>query len=501
MILSKILEGVVVRKMFQTMYGQMVVTHDAEVRRIQYDSRKVERGDMFVAISGTRENGARYISEAVEHGAKAVVLDDDGAMPDSFFMHAGAVKIVVPDTRIALARMSSNYYGHPSDKLVMVGVTGTNGKTTTTHILKSILESNGSSSGLIGTIEYRIGENIIPATHTTPESLELNELLARMAESGCASAVMEVSSHALIQHRVDGLSFSAAVFTNLTQDHLDYHGTMEQYFDAKKILFEHLPPEACAVINIDDEWGKRLMSLPGRKISYGVSAAADVQAKNMSLSMQGTHCTIVHANEETAIDSSLIGRFNVSNILAAFATGIALGIPKPALRQAIRETKSVRGRFEPVVSPRGWTAIVDYAHTPDALEKALAAVRDVFHSTGGGRIITVFGCGGNRDRSKRPKMAGIATGYSDVTIVTSDNPRTEEPERIIDEIMTGAKPDARVVREADRGKAITMALELAGSGDVILIAGKGHEDYQVIGDRKLHFSDREAVDNFLRSHA
>ena len=242
-------------------------------------------------------------------------------------------------------------------------------------------------------------------------------------------------------------------------------------------------------------------SVPGRKISYGIAATADVQPRNVSLSMQGTHCTIVHGREETAVESSLIGRFNVSNILAAFAAGIALGIPKPALRQALQKTKSVRGRFEPVVSPRGWTAIVDYAHTPDALEKALAAVRDVFHSTDGGRIITVFGCGGNRDRSKRPQMARIATGNSDITIVTSDTPRREEPDRIIDEVMAGAKANASVYRESDRGKAITMALELAVSGDVILIAGKGHEEYQVVGDRKLHFSDRETVENFLRSHA
>lgn len=502
MTLTKLLEGVTVTKLFQTLYGQMVVTHDIEVHGIQYDSRKIERGDVFVALRGTEQDGHRFIAGAVERGAKVAVLEDDGAMPDSYFMHAGVVKVIVTDSRIALAKMSAAYYGNPSVRLRLVGVTGTNGKTTTTYLIKSILESHGSKTGLIGTIEYALGDRVIPATHTTPESLELNGLLARMVDEGCSAAVMEVSSHALQQHRVNGLMWRGAVFTNLTQDHLDYHGTMQAYFDAKKKLFENLQRDSWAVVNIDDEWGKKILdSTLGRKLTYGIAGAADVRAKEISLSMKGTTFTIVHAGEETTIDSPLVGGFNVSNILAAFGTGIALGVPKPTMQRAIRSMKPVRGRFEAVASPRGWTAVVDYAHTPDALEKTLTAVRSVFASGGGGRIITVFGCGGNRDRTKRPKMARVATGLSDITVITSDNPRHEDPERIIDEIMTGVRTGAEVYRESDRRVAIAKALRLAGRGDVVLIAGKGHETYQVIGDQKLHFSDREVVDAFVRSQA
>jgi UDP-N-acetylmuramoyl-L-alanyl-D-glutamate--2,6-diaminopimelate ligase len=276
---------------------------------------------------------------------------------------------------------------------------------------------------------------------------------------------------------------------------------MERYFDAKKILFENLDPGAWAIINLDDEWGARMLAAArGKTLTYGIQSPADLRATKISLSMRGTSFTIVHSGEETAIETPLVGRFNVSNILAAFGTGIALGIPKPAMQQAIRSMNPVRGRFEAIASPRGWTAVIDYAHTPDALEKTLAAVRDVVGS-GGGRVVTVFGCGGNRDRTKRPKMAHVATGLSDITVVTSDNPRQEDPERIIDEIMTGVRPGSNAYKETDRKEAIRMALRLAGKGDVVLIAGKGHEDYQVIGDRKIHFSDREVVDAFVRSQA
>lgn len=502
MILSKVLDGVTVTKMFQTMYGRMVVTHEVEVHRIQYDSRKIVRGDLFVAIHGADSDGHRFINDAISKGAKVVVVDDDTVMSDSFFMHAGVAKVVVPNTRIALAQLSNNYFDHPSQKLTMIGVTGTNGKTTTTHLLKSMMDLHGNRTGLIGTIEYRIGEETVPATHTTPESLELNELLARMVDRNCSAGVIEVSSHALHQHRVEGICFTAAVFTNLTQDHLDYHGTMEEYFNAKKILFNSLPNDSWAVVNMDDEWGKRLLnSTSARTISYGMNSHADVQARDLSLTMTGTRFTIVHGGVKTSIDSSLIGRFNVSNILAAFSTGIALGIPKSTLQDAIRNATIVRGRFEQIVSPKGWTAVIDYAHSPDALEKALKAVHDVFEGSRQGRIITVFGCGGNRDRTKRPKMARVATTLSHITIITSDNPRQENADAIIDEVMTGIEPGSMVQREGDRKKAVEMALDLAKSGDVVFIAGKGHEDYQVIGDRKIHFSDREVVEEYLAAHA
>lgn len=500
MMLAKLLEGVTVSKMFNSLFGQMVVTQDIDVRRIQYDSRRVQPGDLFVAIRGTASDGHRFIAQAVANGARVVVMEDDAALPDFYFMHAGAVKVVVPNSRIALARISARYFDNPSEKLTMIGVTGTNGKTTTTHLVQSILETSGRKCGLIGTIAYTIGSDMIPATHTTPESLELNELLSRMVSEGCVSAVMEVSSHALDQHRVDGIRFGAAVFTNLTQDHLDYHGTMESYFSAKKILFSGLGRDASAIVNIDDEWGgQMLQATAARTLSYGTGRGADVRATDIAYSMQGTKFTVVHAGEETPVETSLIGRFNVSNILAAFGTGIALDIPKPLLQRAIRSTRPVPGRFEQIDSPLGWVAVIDYAHTPDALEKALKAIHAVFGTEGRRKIITVFGCGGNRDKTKRPRMAAIATELSDLTVVTSDNPRHEDPEKIIDDVMAGVKAGAAVIRQADRRSAIAEALKHASAGDVVLIAGKGHEDYQVIGDRKIHFSDREVVQEFLTS--
>lgn len=502
MMLSEILNGVTVSKMFQALYGTMVVTHDVQVNHVRYDSRRVERGDLFVAIRGGGFDGHRFVAQAVSNGAKVVVLEDDAALSDSYFMHTGSVKVVVPNSRAALARISANYFGHPSNKLLVVGVTGTNGKTTTTQLIGSILETAGNATGLLGTIEYRIGTEILPATHTTPESLELNELLAHMVEMRCTAAVIEVSSHALHQHRVDGMDFRAAVFTNLTQDHLDYHGTMEEYFSAKQILFEYLSPGAFAVVNIDDLWGRKILSATrANRISYGMTTQADVSAQNINLSMHGLSFTAVHAREETPIESSLIGRFNVSNILAAFATGIALGIRKTVVQDAIKNVRSVRGRFETIVAPQGWTTVIDYAHTPDALQKALRAIHDIFDSATRGKLITVFGCGGNRDRGKRPLMAAIATEYSDLTIITTDNPRREHPEEIIDEIMTGVKSGSEVIREPDRRTAILRALGLASKNDVVLIAGKGHEDYQVIAEEKIHFSDREVVETFLRSRA
>ncbi|MBI1803267.1 MAG: UDP-N-acetylmuramoyl-L-alanyl-D-glutamate--2,6-diaminopimelate ligase [Ignavibacteria bacterium] len=490
--------------MFQTLYGQMVVTHDVEVHGIQYDSRKITHGDVFVAMKGTGQDGHAYITDAISKGAKVVVLQDDAALSDSYFMHTGVAKVVVPNTRIALAQIAKNFYGKPASRLTMIGVTGTNGKTTTTHLITSVVESGGMKTGLIGTIEYVIGGESFPATHTTPESLELNELLAQMVERDCTAAVMEVSSHALHQHRVEGVPFRIAVFTNLTQDHMDYHGSMEAYFNAKKILFEQLSPESWAIVNLDDPYGRRFLeSTRSRTISYGIQvAAADVKATQVSLSMQGTGMTIVHGREETPITSPLIGGFNVSNILAAFSAGIALGIPKSTIRNAIHSMKSVRGRFEPVVSPNGWTAVIDYAHTPDALEKTLGAIKDMRSSaTNRGRTITVFGCGGDRDRTKRPKMAHIATTLSDITFITSDNPRHEDPDVIIEETKFGVVPGKEVYTETDRRKAIAKALARAVPGDVVLIAGKGHEDYQIFGDEKIHFSDREVVEEFIRLRA
>lgn len=501
MTLTKLLDGITVSKMFWKLYGQKLPTQEIEIAHIQYDSRKIRQGDLFIAIRGIESDGHKFIEQAITRGAKVVVVEDDAALPDSFFLHSGVVKIVVPNCRIALSQLSSNYFDHPAAKMKMIGVTGTNGKTTTTHLIKSILEMNGEKTGLIGTIQYSIDDKILPATHTTPESLELNELLDRMARAGCSSVVMEVSSHALHQHRVNNIGFKAGVFTNLTQDHLDYHGTMNEYFRAKMILFENLSSDSWAIVNVDDEWGLKLTKLTNAKmITYGTSASAIVEGRNISSSISGLKFSIIYEGKETLIESRLIGNFNVSNILAAYSVGIALGIPQKTICTALCSIKNVPGRFERIVSRKGWTAVIDYAHTPDAIEKALHAIHNVFDKNNRGRIITVFGCGGNRDRGKRPKMGYIASSLSDITIITSDNPRNENPDLIINEIYEGIKSGSKVYRELDRRKAILMALDMGQSGDVVLIAGKGHEDYQVIRDEKIFFSDRQIVEEYIREN-
>lgn len=497
--LGVLLEGVDVTKLFELTYGHFLVTGEIEVHGIQYDSRKIEREDCFVALRGGGTDGHKFVEAAVEKGAKVVVLEQDATLPDPYFMHMHVVKVVVPDSRKALARMSANFFGHPARKLTMIGVTGTNGKTTTSHLVKSILEAAGRRAGLIGTIEYKIGNEVIPATHTTPESLELNEILSRMLDAGCDSVSMEVSSHALHQSRVFGLEYDAAVFTNLTQDHLDYHGTMEDYFRAKQLLFDGLANDAAAVINCDDAWGTKLASTTrARSITFGAGDAADVRATDIRLSMDGTSFRIRHENKERELSSPLVGRFNVYNILAAYASGLALGIPHEKIEKGISNLTNVRGRFERIASPKGWSAIVDYAHTPDALEKCLLTVHDILPKDRRGRIITVFGAGGNRDKTKRPLMGKIAGSLSDLAIVTSDNPRTENPERIIDDIVAGIPRESTVIRESDRRKAIHAALRQAQPGDVVVVAGKGHEDYQVIGKEKIHFNDREIIEEFIR---
>ncbi|MFN0157763.1 MAG: UDP-N-acetylmuramoyl-L-alanyl-D-glutamate--2,6-diaminopimelate ligase [Bacteroidota bacterium] len=501
MTLSEVLAGVTVSKMFQTMYGRMVVTHEVEVTGIQYDSRNVERGQMFVAIRGGNNDGHRYIQNAIGNGAKVVVMEDDAALPDSLFMHAGVVKAVVPDARKALALMSANFHKHPSRALQLIGVTGTNGKTTTTSLIKSIIETGGKTAGLIGTIEYRIGEETLPSTHTTPESLELNQLLATMVKKGCSATVMEVSSHALALYRVHGLTFAAATFTNLTQDHLDFHGSMESYFTAKHMLFQSLNESAGAVTNADDSYGRKMIEgTRAQTISYSLGGVADVVAENVHLGVRGTRFDVRYKGTRHQVDSRLIGRFNVQNILAAYATCIVLGIPDEQIIKGIANLSAVRGRFEQIVSPAGWTAVVDYAHTPDALENCLRAIREILPADKDGRIITVFGCGGDRDRGKRPKMGSIASTMSDITIVTSDNPRTEDPEAIIREVLGGVKPGAVIHTEQDRRKAIVKALEMARADDVVLIAGKGHEEYQIIGTTKNRFDDREEVERFIREN-
>jgi UDP-N-acetylmuramoyl-L-alanyl-D-glutamate--2,6-diaminopimelate ligase len=487
--------------MFFAHYGGFVQTQDLAVTGIQYDSRKVTRGNVFVAIRGTEADGHRFVVNAIASGASAVVVEDEEAVPDPLVLHAGVAKLVVPDSRAALAAMSRNFWSDPSRSLRLVGVTGTNGKTTTTYLVRSILEAAGERVGLIGTIEYRIGDEIRPATHTTPESLELNGLLGDMVARGCTAAVMEVSSHALALKRVEGVRFQTAVFTNLTQDHLDFHGSMDAYLQAKRVLFETLDPSATAVTNIDDPSGGAMVAgTPAKVLTYGAGEGAEVRASNITLGIRGCRFTLSARGKTDTITSSLTGRFNIGNILAASGAGMSLGLPLDVVRSGIAAVASVRGRFEQVPSPLGWTAIVDYAHTPDALENVLRTIRDL-RSTGPGRMITVFGCGGNRDAGKRPIMGRIASSLSDRTIVTSDNPRGEDPGSIIAQIMTGVTPGSDVQIEPDRRLAIRKALSTAEPNDVVLIAGKGHETYQVIGQTRSHFDDREEVEAFLRTGA
>jgi UDP-N-acetylmuramoyl-L-alanyl-D-glutamate--2,6-diaminopimelate ligase len=502
MVLSRLLEGVRVTKLFSAAYGKTVQTQELFIRAVQYDSRNVGRGDLFVAIRGLARDGHQYVPGAIEKGAAAVVVEDDTVVPDELFLHTGVVKIVVGDSRRALAGISANYYGHPSGLLMLVGVTGTNGKTTSTYLLKSILEAAGMRVGLLGTIAYLVGDEVLPATHTTPESLELNALLANMVTRGCTAAVMEVSSHSLALGRVEGLSFRAAVFTNLTQDHLDFHGSMGEYFRTKKMLFDSLTSGAVAVTNVDDPRGADIVrSTQAAVVRYGVAGPADVSVGDVRMSISGMDLAVIHGGASTAMRSRLTGKFNVANILASCAAAGALGIPWEAIRQGVEETASVRGRFEQVSSPKGWTSIIDYAHTPDALENCLRTVRDLLPRDRPGKVITVFGCGGDRDAGKRPIMGRIASGLSDVVVVTSDNPRSEKPERIIEQILAGILPGKDVRVEIDRRQAISGALDLAQRGDVIVIAGKGHETYQVLGDRRVHFDDREQVESYIRSHS
>ncbi|MBM4169771.1 MAG: UDP-N-acetylmuramoyl-L-alanyl-D-glutamate--2,6-diaminopimelate ligase [Ignavibacteria bacterium] len=480
------------------MYGQMVVTHDVEVMSVQYDSRKVGKGDCFVAIRGLDTDGHRFVPEAIAQGASVVVLEDDTAFPDAYFMHSGTLKVVVSDSRKALARMSANRFGHPSRELTMVGVTGTNGKTSTTWLIQSILEAATIKTGVIGTIDYKIGDHSYPAKFTTPESVELNELLVEMKVAGCRAVSMEVSSHALHQSRVHGISFDAAVFTNLTQDHLDYHKTMEEYFRAKKILFDDLESTSWAIINTDDAWGRTLFSTTSaQRLSYGFESTAAVRAIDAQFSIEQTNLTIRYEGNDHQISSPLAGRFNAYNILASYATGIALQVPREAIERGIRTLRSVRGRLERLSSPKGWTAFIDYAHTPDALEKCLSSIREIVPDATRRRMITVFGAGGDRDATKRPQMGKIASERSDIVVVTSDNPRTENPDAIIDAIVEGIPDRTKVVRIVNRREAIIHALTIAQPGDVVLIAGKGHEEYQIIGKEKKPFSDRSVVESFV----
>lgn len=472
--LEKILSGVTVLEQ----------TADAacEIGELKYDSRQVEPGDVFVAITGFETDGHRYIGKAIELGASVVVCE---------YIPEGGISVPyvrVESSRRALAQMAGNYFDHPADRMTMVGITGTNGKTTTTYLMKTILEAQGKKVGLIGTNQNMIGDEILPTERTTPESFELQKLFAEMRDAGCTHVLMEVSSHSLALDRVYGITFAVGAFTNLTQDHLDFHKTMEAYRDAKALLFRQ---SKMGVTNIDDEAG-RYMQAQGACpfLTYGETEASDLYATDIQLHADSIRFDCVAEGETIPVILGIPGQFTVYNALCALACAKALDIPVAQAVAALRNAHGVKGRVEVVPTNTDYTVLIDYAHSPDGVENVLKAARGFTK----GRLIGLFGCGGDRDRTKRPKMGVIAAKLSDLCIVTSDNPRTEEPRAIIDDILEGMK-DTKTPYEVivNRPEAIWHAMDIARAGDTIVLMGKGHETYQEINHVKHHLDEREVV--------
>jgi UDP-N-acetylmuramoyl-L-alanyl-D-glutamate--2,6-diaminopimelate ligase len=476
---------------------------DPSVHGVEYDSRQVKPGTAFVAMHGETSDGNRFIDQAIQAGAVAVVTDSPAERP-----REGVAWAVVPNGRRALARLSANFYKHPAERIAITGITGTNGKSTTAFLVESILTAAGRKSALIGTIEYHVAGHVYPAPHTTPEALELSRLLNEALGLGATDAVMEVSSHALAQERVFGVPFDVAVFTNLTRDHLDYHKTMDAYFAAKRVLFEGCGTDAprAAVTNLDDEYGAKLAGFCRKHsavtLTYGWERG-DFHAENVDVSPRGTRFDMVtpQVKEKIAIFSALIGRVNVYNILAAAAACYARGCESRAISRGVESLTHVPGRFERVDCGQPFTVVVDYAHTDDALRNLTALARE-FVSRGGGtaRVLTVFGCGGDRDRAKRPLMGEAAGRGSDFVVLTSDNPRSEDPRAIINDALVGLqKTGVKYSVEADRHKAIALTLAEAHPGDIVLIAGKGHEKVQVTRNGSHPFDDVEVARQALRA--
>jgi UDP-N-acetylmuramoyl-L-alanyl-D-glutamate--2,6-diaminopimelate ligase len=491
-------ESLTVKQLLNALCGQVKVLEERGdgnrlVQRITDDSRAVTGGSLFVAVKGERVDGHGFIEQAVKAGAVAVVAQ--GAVAPGVLPF-----IRVADSRKALGLLGSRFYGDPSSHLKMIGVTGTNGKTTTTYLCKALLEGIGRQVGLIGTVGYQIGQETLPAPHTTPGALDLQELLAKMVESRLTDAVMEVSSHALALDRTSGCEYDVAVFTNLTQDHLDFHRTMDEYFEAKLRLFTGLAGgqkvAKRAIVNMDDPRGNAIRAACSVPVwGYAIQNQADLRAEGVQLSLAGTTFTAATPAGTFLVESRLVGEHNVYNLLGAIGVALHEGATSDQICRATAHIANVPGRFERVSSGQDFTVVVDYAHTEDALLRLLAAAQ----ALKAGRIITVFGCGGDRDRGKRPKMGRAAVEYSDVVVLTSDNPRTEDPMAILREVEVGVR-DALTRRRhvqyhlvSDRREAIGAAIREAHRGDMVLIAGKGHEDYQIIGTKKFHFDDREVA--------
>ena len=466
-----------------TAVTQFITASDPVVEALQYDSRKVKAGDCFFAVRGTQSDGHNYIASAVESGAVAVVCQE---LPQQ--TKEGVSYVVVEDSNKAMADMAAAFYDYPSEELELVGVTGTNGKTTVATLLCDLFTMMGHKSGLISTVVYRIGSREVDSTHTTPDAIRLNAMLREMVDEGCDYCFMEVSSHSVVQDRIRGLHFVGGIFTNLTHDHLDYHGTFAEYIKAKRLFFDGLSKQAFALTNIDDRNGEVMVQNAVARVSrYSLRSMADFRCKVLEMLFDGMLLDVC----DREVWVQLLGRFNAYNLLAVYGTATLLGKSGDEVLQAMSALRKVNGRFEPLRSASGITAIVDYAHTPDALENVIATINDIRRE--GQKLYVVCGCGGDRDAAKRPEMGRIASREADVAIFTSDNPRTEDPEKILDQMEQGKVAGSRTLRISDREQAINTAVMMAQAGDIILVAGKGHETYQIIGTEKRHFDDREVL--------
>ena len=480
MILKELLRGVT--------YTEKRGSADIEIAGLTYDSRTVSEGYCFFAVAGTVVDGHNFIAKAVESGAKAVIcqhIPDEVAECDCTF-------VVVEDTNAAMGTIASNFYGNPSHELKVVGVTGTNGKTTIATLLYDLVQSMGYKAGLISTVVYKVGAREIVSTHTTPDAIRLNAMMREMVDEGCDYCFMECSSHAIVQQRIGGLRFVGGLFTNITHEHLDYHKTFAEYIRAKKSFFDALPKEAFALVNADDRNGEvMLQNTKASRYTLSLQRMADFRAKVVEMMVEGMELRI--DNKEVWVQ--FLGRFNAYNLLTVYGAAVLLGFEKEEVLAHLSMLRPVSGRFETVLAKDGTTAVVDFAHTPDALENIINTIDELRQS--GQRLIVVCGCGGDRDRTKRPVMGGMAAKRADVAIFTSDNPRTEDPEQILREMEEGVEAGDKYLKIADRHEAIKTAVMLAEPRDIILLAGKGHEDYQIVGTEKLPFNDKEVVKEFF----
>ncbi len=481
--LQKLLEGVEYEPAFHPV--------NEEASGLAYDSRRVKSGNLFVALKGEKTDGNIFVDQAVARGAAIVVSE----MPPPALLDRRWIQ--VRNGRQALARMSANFFGHPTRKLDLIGITGTNGKTSTAYLIEAILKAAGAKVGLISTIEYRGPEGAVAAERTTPESLDLQELFSSFLNQGCRQVVMEVSSHALVLDRVHACRFRTAVFTNLTADHLDYHGTLQNYYEAKKQLFlgTGFDPPQQSIINLDDTWGRNLVDTCLHPVTYSIGGTADFQLLDFQTERHGMRLKMGTPSGIFNLKTRLLGRPNIANVLAAVASSQGLGVEQRAIQSGVESCPPIPGRFELVDCGQQFRVIVDYAHTADALEKVLSAARELNSN----RVLLVFGCGGERDRTKRPAMGAVAEELSHFCLVTSDNPRGEDPLKIIEEIESGFKGKSHEYQvEPNRESAIRKILQMAEPGDVVVVAGKGHETYQVLSDRTIHFDDREMARAVLK---